>query len=440
MIALIWILVWLAALATGAFFLPMAKGREKRWAGVASLMLALVGIIGLGVTLNGGAPTIVGPFVMGAAPITIAPAMMLGAIALVLLAGRAEASSNETSWLLGMLCFESVALLAGDTVLLIVAEGLATAVLAAHARRRGQRAHFAYLGFATLALALSLAVLAVSPIPAGAELPPVVAGLFALVAFVRLGIFPFSTGMLSSLDRGPTTATLMAALPYGGVLLLIRANPSLQALGISEFVVDWLLVVAPLAAALAITQNQLGRSLGYTLASTHALIALGALDPTPAGQLGGELLWAGALLTSTGFGAAANLVTLRIGSPDLARHHGLHASAPFLSLAFLVLGVGLAGAPGTVQFVAEDILLNTASTEGTLGMALVVGTIALIGFNVLRMQFRIFFGSSPIARSYLQTKSRERLGLIMVGGAVVLGGMAPSLLPLVSAAAQASGH
>ena len=394
--------------------------------------MALVVSLGLAVaTRGGGAPLVAGPLLVDSVSVTVAPAMLLGALALVLQAGRADASGSTLVWLLGALALESLALLAGSFALLALTEAAAAAFLATHAFRARRRAQGTYL---LLAAALFSAAGGLT----GAGPPSVLAcGLAVAGALVRLGVFPCATGALSALGRELNLGTLLAALPFGGVLVLIRANQSLAASEALAWAHDLLLLSAPLAAALALTQRELGRSVGYLLAAVHALIALGALDPSATGQLGGELLWASTLLTASGFGAAASLVVLRIGDPDLSRHHGLHHNAPLLSLAFLILGMGLAGAPGTIDFIADDVLLSGASSEGLASMALVVITLALIGFNALRLQFRLFFGVSTPSRDYLRTKPRERLGLFLAMGAVVLGGLAPGLLPLVQAASGA---
>lgn len=430
---LIWVALWLGALTAGTIVGTFSRARERRWAVVGALSVAFVGAVGLGLSTSWGAhATTVGPFLIDSVVSTVAPTMLLGAVALVLLAGRAEATGPESSWLLVILAVESVALASSSFGLLVAAEIGAAALLADHARRNGHRAQVAYL-------LLTLGLLVAAAVTWGMGLDPRVSAWLSVgAALVRLGVFPLSTGILASLQQGTSTATLMAALPFGGVMLLLRAAPILE--GASVPVLRFLLVAAPVAAALSILQRELGRSIGYVLVAVHALIAVGALAPSTEGHLGAELLWAGALLTSTGFGAAANLVTLRIGNPDLDRHHGLHGSAPFLSLAFLVLGVGLAGGPGTIEFVAEDVLLNTTAADGVLGMAMVVLAIELIGFNMLRLHYRLFFGARREPRAWLNTKPRERLGLAIVATAVVFGGLAPSLLPLVSAATQTAGH
>lgn len=431
MIEIVWMALWVCALVLGVGVVSLVEKTERRWAALGSLAVALAIAVGFAVSTHlKGASIVVGPLLVDSVSITVAPAMLIGAIGLVLQAGRADASGHPLAWLLGVLALESVALLAGSFTLLVVVEAAAALTLSVQAHRGQRRTHAAYLASSAI-LFLIAAGFAIS----GSALAY---GPAVLAALIRLGVFPFATGMLAALERGLTLETLVAALPFGGVLVLIRVNHLLAGSSALAWVHDLLLFSAVLAAALAIVQRDLSRSSGYMLAAVHALIALGALDPTVTGQLGGELLWASALLTASGFGAAANLVVLRLGSPDLSRHHGLHHNAPSLSLGFLILGLGLAGAPGTIEFIADDVLLSSTDANGLLSMAFVVVTLALVGFNVLRLHFRIFFGASVPERSYLRTKPRERLGLALVGGAVVLGGLAPGLIPLVSAAA--GGH
>lgn len=438
MTPLILMTVWLLAPVGGAAVVLVSKPRERRWATVGALALTFCSLVGMGLsTAWGASPLDLGPFHVDALPLTVGTAMCFGSVVLVLSAGRGDATGTELAWLLAMLALQSLALLSASLVLLLTAEAAAAGLLAVHASRRGHRAHAAYLSVAGLGLALA----ASTSLFGQAGMAGPVAVLAVLAALVRLAVFPFSTGILATLERGPTVSTLLASLPFGGALVLIRANPALFGLPeATQWIVFALLFATPLSAALAITQRRLGRSLAYLLAAVNGLVAIGALQLAGSGQVGAELLWAATLLTATGFGAASSLVFLRVGSPDLRVHHGLHASTPFLSVAFLVLGVGLGGAPGTIDFVAEDILLNTSSGAGLVGMVPVVLTIALIGFSVLRLHFRLFFGKSDPARTYLLTKSRERLALVLVGLAVVLGGFAPSLLPLMSAAAATVGH
>jgi len=424
MTTLLWTILWVVSLAVGVPTVRWTRPAERRYAAVAALGIAVGAALGAGFSAGWGERAVLGPFGVDSVAVTVAPAMFLGAIGLLLSAGRAEAAGDEPAWLLGILLFSSLAMLSHDLYVLCVFEAASIAVLAAHARARGDRAHMGYLLLALAVLGSGAGLWATGQTQVGALL-------LGIGALARLGVFPLSTGLLSALRRGPSTAALIGTLPLGGVLLLLRVRAAMDPMTL-DVIGTVLLVSAPLAAALAVSQDGLGRSFGYMLAALGALIGVAALDVSPDAAVGSQLLWAATVLTASGFGAVSNLVVLRLGAPDLSRHHGLHRSAQFLSLAFLVLGVGLAGAPGTLEFVADDVLLNTARIQGLVGVALVVSTLALIGFNVLRMHFRVFFGAQLRERPSLRVKARERVGLLVVGGAVVLGGLVPGVLPLLS--------
>jgi len=431
MSAALWVGIWLGALVGGALAVLLTRTEERRWSAVGSLAIAFGVSIGLSAATGwGAAPLEAGVISVRAVTVTVGPAMILAAIGLVLVVGRRDAGDTELAWLLGVLACESFALLAATDVLLIGAELAACVVLVLHARAQGQRAHLVYLGASALLMSAAL------PVAWSGDHPELLASLLIGAACLRLGLFPFSTGALASLEGGLSLKALLPSLPFGGVLLLARVSPLLaERPALATAICVALLGSAPLAGALAVSQQRLGRSLGYTFAAAHALIAAGVLDAA-GGQLGGHLLWAATLLTACGLGASAHLVALRVGDPDLGAFHGLHGSAPALSLAFLLFAVALAGAPGTVDFVADDVLLNTVHGAGLLGMALVVITLALLGFNALRLQFHVFYGANTgrFASAALDLKGRERMGLTLVGLVIVLGGVAPALLPLVNQA------
>jgi NADH:ubiquinone oxidoreductase subunit 4 (subunit M) len=131
------------------------------------------------------------------------------------------------------------------------------------------------------------------------------------------------------------------------------------------------------------------------------------------------------------------MVTARVGEVDLSRHHGLHDEMPVLSVMGLVLVLGAAGLPGSLDFVAEELLLSGNASHHLPGTLLLVGVIASVGFNLMRLQFRVFYGPSqqlPMfggARPMFDVMRRERLALLLVVGALTAGGLLPALLPLV---------
>lgn len=426
MSALVWTLVWVLALGVGAGVVGRARGSERRWMTVTVLTLALLAVVALAMGAQGGAQQVVpGALAVDVLAMSVAPAMLLGALALVLVAGRREAASAEAAWLLGTLALESLALLTTSPGPVMLIEAAAWALLAEHARRRQQRARALYLGAATVALLLARGMMAAQD----EAITPTIAGLACGAALLRLGVFPLSTGLVAGLSKRVGMATIVAALPLGGVPVLLHVSHA--APQDVAWLLPALLVSAPVAAALALSRRELGRALGYTLAAAHALIAIGVLGVQD-NPLSGQLLWAGALLAAAGLCAASVSVTLRLGEVRLDTHHGLHTSAPMLSAAFLMLGLGMAGMPGSLTFIAQELLLSS-DTIGGWGAVAIVCALAMLNVNMLRLHFRVFLGRHAIDTPSLRIKPRERLGLLLVVGVMLGVGVAPTLLPLLRA-------
>lgn len=421
----------------GAVVTAFAPAHERRWTVVLTLVITL-GILGaLGLSFldeSARAQTHLGPLslVVDAFALTVGPPLVLGRLVLALSGGRSVVAANDTIWLLGLLSVELLGLLTGNPAVLIIAEGLSAAILARRLYLRGQRAQTVYLAVELAVLIGALVVLLTDGVNTFTGVPPALGLALVLAGLLRLGIFPLSTGVLSSLSKRFDPTTLVAVLPVGGILLIARFGTSLTAYpGIHDALVTWVEIAAPLTAAMAIAQRTLPRALGYTLLASYAQLALLMLDRGPYHlAIAGEF-WSAVLLSGAGLGAAAYLVSLRFGEVDLDRFSGFQRHTPRLSVLFLILGFALAGAPGSLQFIAEDFLLNTAEL-GFGSTLLIVATIALTGFSVLRMHFRIFYGRDLLERDFMRLRGREGLGLLALVAALLVGGLLPSTVPLVS--------
>ena len=268
----------------------------------------------------------------------------------------------------------------------------------------------------------------------GGALPLAVALPLLLAVLVRLGVPPVSTGLTAALQGSPSSSAVWLAVPLGGVVPLIRVvQPSLSGAGLGESLVVAALALAALAALVATVANDLGRAAAWTLAALNGLVLAGNIEPATGGTIGGELLWAATIPSSMGFSLALLMVTRRLGPVDLRRLHGLQPAAPGLALLFLLLALGVAGIPGTLEFVAEDLLLSSEHHGGLTGLLLTIVAIAAIGFNALRLYFRVFYGPPEAADiGDMDLGLWERLALLALVGAVLAGGIAPGLMPLVA--------
>ncbi len=336
----------------------------------------------------------------------------------------------------------SVLALVADTVLLLAVCEIAALLAIGWGLGREGRAGRIYLGASGLLLMVGVG-LALQHGEAGWRLSGMrslgvdVAGVMLAASLVRLGTVPAQSGLTATLSGAPLGRSALLAAPLSGVLPLVRiVQPGLLPVGEADLLVLVLLGGALVAGIAAVTATDLGRAVGWTLAALHGLLVVGVLDPTEAGVLGGELLWAAFILSETGFVLAMVMVTRRLGPVDLRRMHGLQKAAPGLALGFLLVSLTLAGVPGTLEFVAEDVLLNGATRGGLFATLMTVAVIALVGFNALRTTFRVFYGPPDATAVDMDVRPRERLALLGLVAVVLAGGAAPGLLPLVAHAAS----
>lgn len=379
-------------------------------------------------------------FRFDAAGATLIPAAAFSGLALLLATPERDCDGPHCARVVGLMTAAALALLAADLRALVLAE-LASLSLARQALRALRRNALDEASF-TLAAILNLAALAMAWFEGldrapFAELarsaPPLILVALGLAAALRLGLPPFSSWLSSALAREQVAGALIAALPFSGVAVFARViEPALSLAGAHEPLVVSvpLLIAAVLLAAMAAAQRQLGRSYAYALLAAVCVSIVGVLDPDPVGYAGGLLMWAASLVATTGFGLAVAATTARLGPLDVSRHHGLYRRAPGLGLAFLVTGIALAGLPGSVDFSAAELMLHGSVSASAPELALIAIAFSLIGFNVIRLSFRVFFGPSE-GQGDLDLRPRERVALYGLAAFLVLGGLAPGLIPLL---------
>ncbi len=339
------------------------------------------------------------------------------------------------------------ALVADNLLVLLLAELVAGAAVVQGLRPVGGRVGRAYLSVSGL-LAIAALVFAfvqgtaLRPLDPSAPLGIEIGLLLLAAVWVRLGVLPAQSGLTATLTGSPGPAALLLAAPFGAMPTLIRVvQPALRVTELHQSLVLAALAMATTAALVAVTSRDLSRSAGWTLAALNGLLLAGNIEEGATGALGGELLWAALCLSSVGFLLAVAHVSLRLGAVDLRRLHGLQVAAPRLALVFLLLALSLAGVPGSLEFIAEDVLLNGATSGGLAGSALTVLTIAVVGYNALRCSFQVFYGKPDASHVDMDLQRTQGIALLSLVALLFAGGMAPGLLPLVSrAASAASGH
>lgn len=254
-----------------------------------------------------------------------------------------------------------------------------------------------------------------------------------LATLLRMGIFPFHFWVLDAFESTslPTLSLLLNS--HLGAYLLIRfviplhptmAVSAAPALSILAMFTSVFMAVAALA------EKRPRRLLGLLCISQSAFILAGLANQTVQGITGALVQWWVVAFAMTG------MVTVYVALE--ARHSGVHAPngflglgshAPRLAVFFAVCGLALVGLPGTLGFVAEDLLFHGAlSAHPWLGLALPLAT-ALNAITVLRLFAVLFLGRRAIHTVPIpDAQPRETLALAVVVVLLVSGGLMPGIL------------
>lgn len=315
---------------------------------------------------------------------------------------------------------------------------------------RASRVYDIFLVLGAIPMIATVALVGVARAGAGAawlfelgpRLPPLAhahqAAVFAAVVIAviaRKAVFPLHSWLPVLVERGPLGVSAMTIGTHLGAFLVLRVAlplaPEAATRGLPLFAALALLS-ALYAAFLALGQTSLLRALGFVLTSQLGLVVVG---------LAGENVEAlhGAMLTmlSTGLGATGLLIVAksieaRFGTTDLRELGGLVARFPRMAASFFLLSIFAIGVPGTLGYVAEDLLLHgLLHGHVVLATAMLVVTV-LSGVVLLRAYFTIFLGperkGAGTGRVLRDLLPRESLALGAIVLALTVGGLYPQRL------------
>lgn len=252
--------------------------------------------------------------------------------------------------------------------------------------------------------------------------------LVALGLLIREGLLPFHHWFVRFAQRAPMGLVVAFSAPQLGLLCHLRilspylppeASPYLGFLG---------LLTALVGGVLATAENDLKRILAYIIVSQTGLVALGLESASPVGRIGGLSAWLLVSLTTAGLAMLGEALSARhMSSLSPHRPGGDFESTPILATSFLLTGLSLVGLPGSLGFVAEDLLIHGTLAENTLmGLGLIVVT-AINAFTVMRCVLTLFVGPRT-AGGRTDLRSREKLAMALTLGSLCLLGLVPGLM------------
>jgi len=445
-------------LAAAAIVLGVGRGRLRRLAVVAA-GVALASSLAMSFmwSRTDGAPLVFGDklgggsffFVDGITAVLL-PYVALVEVSILLVAPRRALDAAAVAWFLAGAAATFTLFLTSHP-LVMVALWIATAfvtwvsVRSTPGGRPAARTFAIAMTVAVVCMAVGTVLLVVDPpwAMAGGWMGTSGGWLVAVAVMIRKGIFPFHSWYPALFAGAPMSTALAATMPqvaaYTAVRLLIGHVDHPEGVAAELVVLAQLaLVTAAYGAALAIVQRDL-RSLIGTLAMSQSAMVLAGLAGTLAMELDGAFcVWVASGLSLTGIGLVTWALESRAGSIRLDAPQGRFWDAPVLAAFFLLFGLAGIGLPGTLSFVADDLIISGTLDDHIHAGLLVIAATVLGGIAVMRGWFHVFGG--PVAGDGPQHAilPRERVALTALLATLVLLGVWPD--PLVRALDRAAGR
>jgi NADH-quinone oxidoreductase subunit M len=253
------------------------------------------------------------------------------------------------------------------------------------------------------------------------------AALLLAAVLLRSGAFPVHSWVTNLFENCSFGAALLYATPIAGVYAAVRLvlpiAPEwvLQSLGIVS------LVTGVYAAGMATVQTDSRRFFAFMFLSHASLVLVGLELHTTVSLTGSLALWFSVALSLTGLGVTLRAVEARIGRIRLDHFHGLYEHSPALAICFMMTGLASVGFPGTLGYVATDLLVEGAVEANlALGLAVVVSG-ALNSIAIVRAYLLIFTGTRHMTAVSLAITGRERFAVLTLAALIIGGGMIPQL-------------
>jgi NADH-quinone oxidoreductase subunit M len=267
--------------------------------------------------------------------------------------------------------------------------------------------------------------------------PSFVMSLIFVIAFMmRVGLFPFHMWVPRVHEKTPFGISLSFVQPQIASLLLLKLVLSNKLHDYVYFIHVVAGFTCLYAAVIGLRQGTLRRAFSYLSLSYSALAIVGIgmisqdikmplTETSQMGFVGAMLVIMSVGLAHTAFGVALWNTESRRGFLSLEIYHG--SRTPLLALAVLILGLTSIGFPGTMAFVAEDLVFHAVLEDKPfIGVMLVMAT-AINGISVLRVNYKLFGGAF---REYGEgdLNQREKALFFTICIFLILGGILPSFM------------
>lgn len=256
--------------------------------------------------------------------------------------------------------------------------------------------------------------------------PALLAGaLLTFAALLRSGIAPVHCWMTDLFEKATFGTAILFVTPLTGAFAVMRLVLPIA----PDWALHWIallsLITAVYASGMALVQTEARRFFCYLFLSNASLVLVGLELVTPIGLTGALCVWLSVVVSLTGFGLTLRSIESRIGRLSMADYHGLYEQMPSIAGFFLLTGLAAIGFPGTVGFIAIELLVEGAvQVYPQIGSAVVLAA-ALNGIAILLAYFRIFTGRRNNTPVSLGIRWPERISVLLLTMLILGGGIFP---------------
>ncbi len=256
--------------------------------------------------------------------------------------------------------------------------------------------------------------------------PALLAGaLLTAATLLRSGIVPVHCWMTDLFEKATFGTAILFVTPLTGAFAVMRLVLPVAPAWALHWIALLSLVTAVYASGMALVQTEARRFFCYLFLSNASLVLVGLELVTPIGLTGALCVWLSVGLSLTGFGITLRSIESRIGRVSLSDYHGLYEQMSSMAGFFLLTGLAAIGFPGTIGFIAIELLVEGAVEVYPQVGSIVVLAAALNGIAILFAYFRIFTGRRNTTTVSLSARWPERLSVLLLTLLIVGGGLIP---------------
>lgn len=249
--------------------------------------------------------------------------------------------------------------------------------------------------------------------------------LSTLAIAVRAGVLPFHAGVASLCDRAPLVQTQQLASTVALVFVHLRfVDHHDEAIALAPIIVRFGAFACFAAALMSTVQKDL-RGFFRSTTSMHGGMVLAALGAASLHNYAAALLvTVSASLAIGGLGTMVASLEARVGPVVYGGTRGRAQELPRLATAFALFAAAGVAVPGSVGFVADDLLLHALWTYSPASTVLVILSASMLAVSTLICYSHVFLGR-PTAVLAPDLLPRERVVAVLLIVIILLLGFAP---------------